>query len=97
MSSEILFADSRLAFDESIVQYYYNIHATYAFARYGNNVYPFSTGVLTLPAGIFSRIGGKLVTNDAALNVKFVNNAIDFLFEEIRCEVTVWMWIRQKM
>ena len=48
--------------------------------------------VFTLPSESFLYIEGKLVKNpsvaaDTALNVELVNNAIAFLFEEIRYEL----------
>ena len=93
MSTEILAIDRGAAFDESIVQYEYHTHAPYASSRYDNNdeirIPIQQQDVFTLPAESFLHIEGKLIKDAAAatLNVKLVNNAIAFLFEEIRYEL----------
>ncbi|MGP1911496.1 MAG: hypothetical protein ACTS4T_01695 [Candidatus Hodgkinia cicadicola] len=93
MSSEILAIDRRAAFDETIVQYEYHTHAPYASTRYDNNdeirIPIHQQDVFTLPSESFLHIEGKIIKDATAttLNVKLVNNAIAFLFEEIRYEL----------
>jgi hypothetical protein len=91
--SEILAIEGGPTFDESIIQYEYHTHAPYASTRYGNNdeirIPVQQQDVFTLPAESFLHIEGKLTKDDSAttLNVNLVNNAMAFLFEEIRYEV----------
>lgn len=93
MSTESLAVAREAAFDDNIVQYEYHTHAPYASTRYGNNdeirIPIQQQDVFTLPAESFLYIEGKLTKENAtgALNVKLVNNAMAFLFEEIRYEL----------
>jgi hypothetical protein len=91
----ILSVDSGPLFDDSVTRFEYHTHAPYASTRYGNNdeirIPIQQQDVYTLPSESFLYIEGKLAkTSDAAageLNVKLVNNAMAFLFEEIRYEL----------
>ena len=93
MSSEILAVERGAAFDNSITQYEYHTHSPYASTRYDNNdemrIPIQQLDVFTLPAESFLYIEGRLIKEDATkeLNVKLINNAMAFLFEEIRYEL----------
>ena len=101
MASGILSVEQQPFFEDSITHFSFHSHAPYATTRYGNNdeiqqqdvVVPIQQqDVFTLPSESFLYIEGKLVKNpsvaaDTALNVELVNNAIAFLFEEIRYEL----------
>ena len=96
MASGILSVEQQPFFEDSITHFSFHSHAPYATTRYGNNneirVPIQQQDVFTLPSESFLYIEGKLVKNpsvaaDPALNVELVNNAIAFLFEEIRYEL----------
>ena len=94
MAVEILAVDKGPLFDDSITHFEYHTHAPYASTRYGNNdeirIPVHQQDVFTLPTESFLYIEGKLTKKDGTEgepNVKLVNNAMAFLFEEIRYEL----------
>ena len=94
MPGEILAIERGAVFDNRIVEFEYRTHAPYASTRYGNNdeirIPIQQQDVFTLPAESFLYIEGTLTkvnATDTALNVKLINNAMAFMFEEIRYEV----------
>ena len=94
-SGVVLSVERRPFFEDNITHYEYHPHAPYASAsRYGNNdeirIPILQQEVFTLPMESFLYVEGKLNKKTAStdtVNVKMVNNAIAFLFEEIRYEL----------
>ena len=92
----ILSVEREPLFEDSITHFEYHTHAPYASTRYGNNdeirIPIQQQDIFTLPTESLLYIEGRLskksnVSPDTALNVKLINNAMGFLFEEIRYEL----------
>lgn len=92
----ILAVDDRILFDDSIASFEYHTHTPYVSSRYGNNdeirIAVQQQDVYTLPSESFLYVEGRLTKKDGNTELsndkfKLVNNAMAFLFEEIRFEM----------
>lgn len=92
--NRIINVNSELNFDNSIIDYQFHSHNPYSSNSFGNSdeirIPIHQQDVYTLPSESFILIEGKLkkqdgTTDDTTSNL--VNNAIAFLFEEIRYEI----------
>lgn len=94
MTSEILAVNEDVVFDDSIAGLEYHTHTPYASSRYGNNdeirIAVQQQDLYTLPCHSVLYIEGKLAKKDGtAVDTELAldNNAMAFLFEEIRYEL----------
>lgn len=93
MSSNILKVNENVISDDSIVSFQYHTHQPYSATTLNNNDeirIPIQTQDLyTLPSQSFLYLEGKLIKEDGTFsdNVKFTNNGLTYLFEEIRYEL----------
>ncbi|WP_143442444.1 hypothetical protein, partial [Klebsiella pneumoniae] len=81
-------------FDETIWEKEYHTHNPYASSRLGNNdeirIPIQQQDTYTLPCESYLLIQGKVTKKDGSVGVtpKLINNAVAFLFEEIRYEIS---------
>lgn len=94
MSSRILAVNEDIVFDESIASLEYHTHSPYGANKYDNNdeirIAVQQQDLYTLPCESLLYIEGKLTKKDGTkVDAEFVldNNAMAFLFEEIRYEL----------
>lgn len=93
MSSNILNVNEGIVQDNSIISYQYHSHQPYSSTTLEHNDeirIPIQTQDLyTLPSQSYLYIEGKLLKEDSTFsnNVKFTNNGILYLFDEIRYEL----------
>lgn len=94
MRSESLEINEPVDFDDSIIDWKFISHTPNGSPAYNNNdeivIHCWQQNIITQPSESYLFIEGKLTVNDTAPptgnneNVKFINNAMAFLFEEIK-------------
>jgi hypothetical protein len=97
MGLDILAVNERVVFDDSIANLEYHTQTPYGSTRYGNNdeirIAVQQQDVYTLPCESFLYVEGRLTKKDGTKlenydDLRLSNNAIAFLFEEIRFEMS---------
>lgn len=91
---DLLAIDSKAVYNDSITGYEFHTHKPYASATYGNNdeirIGLNQQDIITAPCDSILHIKGTLSGKKAdgtAATIKLVNNAIAFLFDDIRYEI----------
>jgi hypothetical protein len=94
MTDYILGVDEKVNFDETIEQYEFHTHLPYASQTLNNNdeirIPIHQQDVYTLPSKSYLYVEGTVTKKDKGTTagvVTLVNNAVAFLFEEIRYEI----------
>jgi len=90
----LLDIDSKAVYDDLVTAYEYHTHQPYASTSYNNNdeirIPILQQDIITAPFDSSIVITGKVEAkkaDDVAQDVSFINNAIAFLFEEVRYEI----------